>query len=87
MIPGRRAFLLGTPVAPQLTGARIDERCLELQGIVCQACRDVCDRGAIRFLPLAGGVAKPVVDPSTCNGCGECLPACPAAAIAIQEAA
>lgn len=82
----RRQFLFGPRAsAPLPLGAQVLDTCFELQGIVCGNCRDACTRQAVRFLPLAGGVATPVVDPARCDACGECLPACPAGAIAIRH--
>lgn len=82
--PGRRRFLSGRAAAAR--SAVVGERCLERAGIVCRACGDACDRAAIRFLPLAGGHATPVIDPARCDACAQCLPRCPAAAIALESA-
>ena len=82
----RREFLfgLGPPYArPARPLARVSDSCFELQGIVCGNCRDACATHAVRFLPLGAGTSKPVIDPARCDGCGECVSACPAGAIAI----
>lgn len=84
----RREFLLGArkPAAGSVRPvARVLDACLELQGVVCGTCRDVCGLRAVRFLPLGAGTAKPIVDPARCDGCGECVRACPAGAIQIHE--
>lgn len=78
----RRQFLLGRPAR---RGAAISQSCLEAQGIVCQACRDACPAGAVRFFPLPGGFARPRVDADRCTACGDCVAACPASAIAVKE--
>jgi ferredoxin-type protein NapF len=59
----------------------IGETCFAFQGIACMSCRDACAPGAIRFT-LARGGARPELDLETCTGCGDCLPVCPAGAIA-----
>ena len=38
---------------------------------------------AIRFRLQLGGVAKPILDLESCNGCGACLRDCPTKAIKI----
>lgn len=78
---GRRSFLFGRASTPS---ARAGEACLERHGVVCRACGDTCDRGAIAFLPLGGGTAKPVVDTARCDACGRCVPVCPAAAMSVE---
>lgn len=83
-LPGRRRFLFGRAPAPR--PAVVGEGCLERSGIVCRACGDACDRNAIHFLALAAGHATPVIDPARCDGCAQCLPVCPAAAIALEPA-
>ena len=80
----RRQFLLGA--RPARRCARVADGCLEAQGIVCQACRDACPAGAVRFFPIAGGFARPAIEPARCTACGDCLPACPANAIALESA-
>ena len=82
----RRQFLFGGARNSHATVASVGDDCLEARGIVCRACGDACDARAVQFLPLAGGLVKPVVDPALCNGCGVCAAACPAAAITIQAA-
>ena len=82
----RRQFLLGArgpEAGPPV--ARVLDTCFELHGIVCRNCRDACTREAVRFLPLGGGAARPLIDPARCDACGECLPACPAGAISITR--
>lgn len=59
----------------------IDERCLTHQGVICQSCRDACEPGAIRFPPIRGGAARPVLDAQRCTACGACTSVCPAGAI------
>jgi ferredoxin-type protein NapF len=82
----RRQFLFGRVRNAFPNMARIGDGCLEAQGIVCRACGDACDARAVGFLPLAGGLSKPIVDPAVCNGCGACIAVCPAAAITLASA-
>ena len=77
----RRDFLLGRGKAPARPAARVLGTCFELHGVVCGNCRDACGVRAVRFLALGAGTAKPVIDPARCDGCGECMRACPASAI------
>jgi len=63
--------------------AVVGDECLTRSGIVCQSCRDECPEHAIRF-PLLRAVAAPLLDADRCTGCGACVPACPARAIALS---
>ena len=83
----RRQFLGGRAHASSPRLARVGDTCLETRGIVCRACSDACDARALGFLPLAGGLAKVLVDPALCNGCGACVPVCPTAAIVVEGVA
>lgn len=65
--------------------AIIGDACLAKADVVCRTCGEMCDIGAIRFHPAAGGVARPQVNLESCTGCGECLATCPTRAIAIQR--
>lgn len=69
--------------APWSARAVIGERCLARQKIECRVCGEQCAAGAIRFPPLIGGMAQPVLDQERCTGCGACLAPCPTQAIAI----
>jgi len=73
--------------APWGLKARIGDACLAHQGVVCRSCGDRCAPRAIRFRIAPGGVARPELDAGTCTGCGACVAVCPAAAIAMFEAA
>ncbi len=88
--PARRRFLFGSQGAdlapPEAVAAVIGEACFALRGVACMSCRDACAPGAIRFT-LARGGARPSLDADACTGCGECIPVCPAGAIALQERA
>lgn len=89
----RRQLFTGTksrPLHPAHADARpwqahIGAACLARQGVECRICGETCTAGAIHFTLQLGGPARPRVDPAQCDGCGQCLPGCPAAA--IQEAA
>ena len=63
----------------------INSHCMALKGVVCRTCGDVCDVRAIRFQLKLGGVSTPILDSSTCSGCGECVALCPARAISVED--
>ncbi len=65
----------------------IGAACLAFQGVVCRSCGDVCPDTAITFEPRLGGPPTPRVEATRCTGCGACIAACPASAIAPQPAA
>jgi len=84
--PGRCGLLLGRPAIadnrPVQSVAAITRSCLTLRGIACMTCRDACLTGAIRFSLVRGG-AVPRVETEACTGCADCVPVCPASAIAL----
>ena len=61
--------------------AQIGADCLSAQGVTCRVCGDRCDARAIRFQLAVGGIANPVLDLSSCTGCGACLAPCPTGTI------
>ena len=73
--------------APWTVRAQISNRCLAYRGVECRSCADQSERAAIRFRLVAGGVAQPVYDLASCNGCGACFSACPVRAIELGEQA
>lgn len=72
----------GAPATSLSHTIAIAASCLPLQGVDCQACRDVCPTGAIRFQPVRGGPFVPDVTVAACTGCGACIAVCPVGAAA-----
>ena len=69
-----------------LRRATVGERCLAANGVVCRACGDHCEAGAIRFRLALGGRSHPAIDAARCNGCGACVAVCPVQAVTLQVA-
>ncbi|MTH78039.1 ferredoxin-type protein NapF [Paracoccus aestuariivivens] len=65
--------------------ATISDDCLAMAGITCMSCRDACPEVAITMRPRVGGPFLPVLDRSTCTGCGACIAPCPSDAIGFIE--
>jgi ferredoxin-type protein NapF len=79
--PSRRALLRGELLTRRV--AVIDSLCLAEAGIVCNSCGESCPHSAIRFYPRIGLPPHAIVDQDACNGCGECIAACPGEAITL----
>lgn len=67
--------------------AFVGDSCLSVQGVMCRTCEDHCDEAAIRFRPMTGGRAQPIIDLEDCTGCGACVAPCPADALTLQKPA
>lgn len=61
----------------------IGDSCFTENGVVCRTCSEFCEQEAIAFEPMIGGVSKPLLNLSQCNGCGACVGSCPAKAISM----
>ncbi|WP_027856696.1 ferredoxin-type protein NapF [Marinobacterium jannaschii] len=59
--------------------------CLAHNNVMCRSCEDSCEPQAISFRPQAGRVARPLIDPDLCNGCGACVSSCPQQAITLTK--
>ncbi len=64
--------------------AVVAANCLAANAVVCRACGDHCETGAIRFRLAPAGRSFAQVDASRCNGCGDCVRVCPVQAIAMS---
>ncbi|HTO31428.1 MAG TPA: ferredoxin-type protein NapF [Pararhizobium sp.] len=64
--------------------AVIEDSCLAVNYVDCQACRDGCPADAIRFRPRRGGPFLPSLDADACTGCGACIGLCPTASISMR---
>lgn len=69
---------------PWTWGAHIGAACLAQQQVECRVCGEFCDHQAIRFKPQLGGISTPVVQLSSCTGCGHCVSKCPTQAIQMK---
>lgn len=78
--------LLPARIADWPWRARVDAACLSAAGVLCLACKDACAAAAIRFPPGAG-LGAPAIDGGRCTGCGACVAACPAGALALRQPA
>ncbi len=58
--------------------------CLAVRGVTCCTCADPCQPRALRVRPMLGGRAMPMIDVTTCTGCGDCLAVCPVGALSLQ---
>lgn len=63
--------------------AVVGEGCLARRGVVCRACGEQCEPGALRFRLGRGGAPIPELDTSACTGCGACVAPCPVEAVTI----
>jgi len=80
----RRRFLTARLSRARSPEIAIGLSCFAKQNVVCQSCVDACAGAAIRFWPRIGKPAVPEVIADECTGCGDCLSACPIAAITMS---
>lgn len=59
--------------------------CLAQRKVECRVCGERCDHQAIRFQPVLGGIAQPMLEVDRCTGCGACVSPCPAGAITLAQ--
>ncbi|MBK7538532.1 MAG: 4Fe-4S binding protein [Myxococcales bacterium] len=72
----RRQFAPRLP--PSMVPSVVGARCLALTSF-CAVCVERCP--APSAIALRGGL--PQIDPARCDGCGQCLAACPAPVLAL----
>lgn len=72
-------------VLPWTLEARIGSGCLSTNGVMCRVCGDRCDVRAIRFQLAVGGIANPIIDQTSCTGCGACVRPCPVGAVEVVQ--
>lgn len=76
--------LNGAQTEPWQIKAKISDKCLATQQVVCRTCGEMCQSEAIRFTPALGGVSLPAIDLESCIGCGACVAPCPTQAIEVN---
>ncbi len=81
--PGALAAGPGPESPPWDLKASILPECLSLNAVICRSCGEACDQRAIRFKLEVGGIARPLLERTSCNGCGACFAVCPVRAVAI----
>jgi ferredoxin-type protein NapF len=82
---GRRALLgLRSTAVDAPPRAVIGDSCLNLKGVICDACKDACAVRAIVRARTASRVAALMVSAELCTACGDCVNICPANAIALE---
>lgn len=60
------------------------QTCLAYNNVECRSCYDPCEADAIKMTPRIGGVSIPVLNSSTCTGCGACFAICPVQAMSMN---
>ena len=78
----RRAFLLRSEA--ELPQVALNDHCLAFRAIHCELCRDICDAGALRFVPRVGAMSIPAFNLDLCTQCGDCARVCPQNAINVR---
>jgi len=81
------AIAFHADAAPWDLRAAIGGNCLTFSRTVCRSCGEACAVQAIRFSPVLGGAAVPLLDTRSCTGCGACVAVCPAQAISVDPRA
>lgn len=78
----RRAFLLRSEI--EKPRVALNDHCLAFRAIHCELCRDVCEAGALRFVPRLSAMSIPAFNLDLCTQCGDCARVCPQNAIDVR---
>lgn len=82
----KQALQFDPAVPPWHLNAIITTDCLLNNKVICNACTEHCDKGAISFRGTLIQQNKTLrVQPEKCNGCGACYRSCPVNAIAFKS--
>lgn len=81
-----QALYISNKAQPWTLRATINsEQCLAFQNVECRSCYDPCAAQAIKITPRIGGVSIPLLNETSCTGCGACFSVCPTQAISIHS--
>lgn len=67
-----------------ITASISSDECIAFKGVECRSCYDPCEAGSINMTPRLGGVSIPLLNATTCTGCGACISICPTKAVSMK---
>ena len=68
-----------------VTASINNDNCLAHKNVECRSCYDPCENGSINMTPRLGGVSIPLLNTTSCTGCGACFSICPTKAITMKN--